>query len=61
EDVSIYTIDEIDFDTMDNINVFDEEISEVEESEQIKSSATTNNLVERIKKIMSKLFTKYYG
>ncbi|CAG8770842.1 802_t:CDS:2 [Cetraspora pellucida] len=52
-------MDEIDLNTTDDINVFDKE-SEDEELEQIKSPAATNNLVECIKKIMSKLFTKYY-
>ncbi|CAG8671596.1 9266_t:CDS:2 [Cetraspora pellucida] len=47
------TMDEIDLDMTNDINIFDEK-SEDKELEQIKSPA------EHIKKIMSKLFIKYY-
>ncbi|CAG8853228.1 40981_t:CDS:1, partial [Gigaspora margarita] len=46
----------------DRINIFDdEEISdEDEDAEEFESLAVTTDLVKSIKKIMSKLFKKYY-
>ncbi|CAG8813520.1 12707_t:CDS:2, partial [Dentiscutata erythropus] len=62
EDLSIYDTDKVDFDTMDNISMFDleEVLDENEELEQIKSLATTAYLIELIKNIIFKLFERYY-
>ncbi|CAG8637491.1 20600_t:CDS:2, partial [Racocetra persica] len=43
-DISIDTLDKIDLDITDNINIFDEKASEDKELEQIKFPAMTNKL-----------------
>ncbi|CAG8801723.1 20689_t:CDS:2, partial [Gigaspora margarita] len=60
EDDSIYDTDKIDFDTIDDISMFNLEkvMDEDEEFEQIRLPATTTDLVKHIKIIISKLFAR---
>ncbi|CAG8734619.1 31258_t:CDS:2, partial [Gigaspora margarita] len=65
KDKDNYTDEPTDFNTSlinDCINIFDNEkiSNEDEDAEEFKSLAVTTDLVKSIKKIMSKLFEKYY-